>query len=396
MKICHFADTHIDASRDGPTDPVSGLNGRVLDFLDSLDILIDYCIENDADIVLFAGDAFHRHSPNSVILNEFARRIRRLSDHCPVVMLVGNHDVPGNDPRKASSAEIYKSLDLKRVIVGSNYEILPIMTKKNEIIQVATFPYPSRHVFKGKKEIHRKIKEMEKSVAKSAPCVFLGHFTVSGGKMGSEQSYVTAVDGVVEKEVLENGPWDYVALGHLHMYQCLNEGAVPPIVYSGSLDRIDFGEESSDKGFVWVEIDDETIEFSLVSVSPRPMVTLNFKFGDDSRHITNYIVKAINSEDIQDAIVRTKIALPEHMESRLQMDRVYEALKACHFIHSVSITRVSGRRPTRLGELDMPLLEVPSLELLDRYFANVAGIGGKEKKELLSLASTIMEECNDN
>jgi exonuclease SbcD len=35
----------------------------------------------------------------------------------------------------------------------------------------------------------------------------------------------------------------YVALGHVHKFQDLNKGQQPPVVYSGSMDRINFGEE---------------------------------------------------------------------------------------------------------------------------------------------------------
>ena len=34
----------------------------------------------------------------------------------------------------------------------------------------------------------------------------------------------------------------YVALGHIHKAQDLNEGAQPPVIYPGSIERVDFGE----------------------------------------------------------------------------------------------------------------------------------------------------------
>ena len=49
-------------------------------------------------------------------------------------------------------------------------------------------------------------------------------------------------------------PFDYVALGHLHRHQNLNESGYPAVVYSGSIERIDFGERKEEKGFCLVSI----------------------------------------------------------------------------------------------------------------------------------------------
>ena len=43
---------------------------------------------------------------------------------------------------------------------------------------------------------------------------------------------------------------DYVALGHIHKAQDLNEGAQPPVIYPGSIERVDFGEAADDRFFV--------------------------------------------------------------------------------------------------------------------------------------------------
>ena len=54
--------------------------------------------------------------------------------------------------------------------------------------------------------------------------------------------------------IVANPAFDYVALGHIHRHQVLSEK--PPVVYAGSLERLDFGEEADDKGFYLVEIGD--------------------------------------------------------------------------------------------------------------------------------------------
>ena len=87
------------------------------------------------------------------------------------------------------------------------------------------------------------------------PRVLAGHFSVSEAKLGSERTVMLGRDVAVATSTLADPAWDYVALGHIHRHQDLNPGAAPPVVYSGSLERIDFGEEHEPKGFCWVELE---------------------------------------------------------------------------------------------------------------------------------------------
>jgi exonuclease SbcD len=95
IRLLHFADLHIGMENYGRLDPATGVNGRVLDFLHRFDDLIDYGLEHEVDLVIFAGDAFKIRNPNPTYQRAFARRVKRLAEAgVPVVLLVGNHDLP--------------------------------------------------------------------------------------------------------------------------------------------------------------------------------------------------------------------------------------------------------------------------------------------------------------
>ena len=81
-------------------------------------------------------------------------------------------------------------------------------------------------------------------------------------------------DVLALKSVLTDGPWDYVALGHIHMHQNLNVEGYPAVVYSGSLERIDFGEEREVEGFYWVQLTKGQATWQFVEVAARPFITL--------------------------------------------------------------------------------------------------------------------------
>ena len=94
VKILHFADAHIDMANYGRHDPETGLPLRVMDFLKSLDTIVDTAIEEQVDLVIFAGDAYKDRNPAPTFQREWGRRIMRLSRAgIPTLLLVGNHDL---------------------------------------------------------------------------------------------------------------------------------------------------------------------------------------------------------------------------------------------------------------------------------------------------------------
>ncbi|MFZ4816846.1 MAG: metallophosphoesterase family protein, partial [Phototrophicaceae bacterium] len=109
IRVLHFADTHIGMENYGKTDPETGLSSRLRDFLRRMDEMIEHTRTHGVDLVIFAGDAFKTRTPSPTYQREFAHRIIELAGLAPVVMLVGNHDVPPNYLR-ASSIEIYDTL----------------------------------------------------------------------------------------------------------------------------------------------------------------------------------------------------------------------------------------------------------------------------------------------
>jgi exonuclease SbcD len=93
----------------GRIDPTTGTSTRVRDFLDRLDEVIEYAIDKEADLAVFAGDAFKDRNPEPTQQREFAQRVKRLADHMPTLLLVGNHDMPGMAV-KANSLDIFRAL----------------------------------------------------------------------------------------------------------------------------------------------------------------------------------------------------------------------------------------------------------------------------------------------
>jgi DNA repair protein SbcD/Mre11 len=350
INVLHFADIHIGMENYGHIDSSTGINSRVLDFLRRFDEVIDYGLSHDVDLVIFAGDAFKTRDPSPTLQREFARRVKRFIDaNVPVVMLVGNHDLPAME-KKASSIDIYRTLGVPNVIVGWAEELHVIETKRGRV-QVATAPYPMRnrllaqaeHRGKSIEELDKALQEivgdniraMAEQLDPEVPSILTGHFTVSGATYGSERSVMIGRDVAVLKSVLSDGPWDYVALGHIHKHQNLNEGRYPAMVYPGSLERIDFGEEKEAKGFCWVELEKGDTTWQFVEVNARPFVTINLDVREEDDP-TLAAQGALAQVDVMHAIVRVNVRMRPEQDAGLREKDVRAALHAADYIAAIN------------------------------------------------------------
>ncbi|MBE2200850.1 MAG: metallophosphoesterase, partial [Anaerolinea sp.] len=94
IRLLHFADAHIDIANYGRHDPHTALPIRVVDFLKSLDQIIDRALSEPVDLVIFAGDAYKDRNPHPTFQREWGLRMMKLSQAgIPTLLLVGNHDV---------------------------------------------------------------------------------------------------------------------------------------------------------------------------------------------------------------------------------------------------------------------------------------------------------------
>ncbi|MBL7127245.1 MAG: exonuclease SbcCD subunit D, partial [Dehalococcoidales bacterium] len=268
MKILHFADLHLGVETYGHTDPTTGLSTRLIDFLASLDKVVDYAIENTVDLVIFCGDAYKTREPTQTQQREFARRINRLSSNdIPIFLLVGNHDLP-NAIGRATSTEIFDTLSVKNVFVSNRPDIYKIPTRSGTV-QVASLPWLRRSVLLSREETKNldfeQMKEKLQQALTSAieiniskldpklPAVLAAHAWVAGSQIGTEKQMTIGQEHVLLLSSVANPAFDYIALGHIHRHQVLSEN--PPVVYAGSLARLDFGDEADEKGFYLVDIE---------------------------------------------------------------------------------------------------------------------------------------------
>ncbi len=400
IRMLHFADSHIGMENYGRIDPNTGTSSRVRDFLDRLDEVVDYAIEHGADLTVFAGDAFKDRSPDPTQQREFAQRIKRLADEMPTLLLVGNHDMPGMMV-KANSLDIFRALDVPGVIVGYKDDTQVVQTAHGPVL-LAWMPYPMRNrlmawkKYQGKSieelnqglraEVAKRIAVLtEEAATRDMPRVFVGHFTVEAAKFGSERSVMLGGDLPILKSMVADPVWDYVALGHIHKHQDLNPQGYPPVVYSGSLERIDFGEEGEEKGFCWVELQRSETTWSFIPVNARPFSTVSIDVRAEEDP-TAVVVDALERAETDGAVIRLQVQLRADQIPSLREREIEGALADTA---SFTVAReIEDEARARLGELSPETLT--PLELVELYFKS-RDVDPERLKTLLAKAGELLE-----
>ena len=364
MRILHFADLHIGVENYGRTDPQTGLSTRLVDFLSALDELVEYALSQDVDLVLLAGDAYKGRDPSQTHQRELATRLAKLtSAGIPVFLLVGNHDLP-HAVGKATAIEIFHTLQVPNFHVGDNLQNYTIPTRKGPL-QIVAVPWPRRSGLLSREESRgmtiaqvreeiesRFVKSIEKFVAEldpSMPAVLAGHVTISTAKTGTEQSMMLGQDHVLLPSAVHKPELDYVALGHIHKHQILRE-EYPRVVYSGSLQRVDFSEEGDTKGFCVVDLDSSAPQgrrlqdFRFQMVNARPFLSIEAKVAPGDEDPTNTVMRAIMRSNVAGSIVRLKVSLPAESDVHLREADIREALSSAHYVAAITRDVEQGRR----------------------------------------------------
>ena len=108
-------------------------------------------------------------------------------------------------------------------------------------------------------------------------------------------------DLILPPSLVGHPAFSYAALGHVHKHQVL-QGAARRSSYPGSVDRIDFGEEKDEKGFVLVELKGREASWQFIRVHARPFISIHAEANSDDP--TMDVVAAIQATRHRGAIVR--------------------------------------------------------------------------------------------
>jgi exonuclease SbcD len=404
LTILHFADAHIDMANYGRHDAASGLPLRVLDFLKSLDAIIDTAIEERVDLVIFAGDAYKDRTPAPTYQREWGRRIMRLSRAgIPALLLIGNHDVSPAQGR-AHTVQEYETLEVPHVHVLARPAFLGPDQLEGLPLQVLALPWVARSGLAASlgldaedpaeiyAQLEARLKELVDGwLAKadpSLPVVLTAHGSVQGAVYGGERTVMLGGDLVFSGGLVKDPRLDYVALGHIHKAQNLNLGAHPPVIYPGSIERVDFGEAQDDKFFVVAHVEKGRTEVSWRKLSGiRPFIDRTVVIDSD-KDVTSRLLDALPLPiEMEGAVIRLTIDYPRQWDALIDEMTLRQAAETAFEFHLVRRPQIEAR-----GRLvvDEAVATLGPLELLDKYW-KLNNTGQDEQDSLQKLAQQLIQ-----
>jgi exonuclease SbcD len=383
MKILHLSDIHMGSSfSHGRVNPETGLNTRLEDFVKSLSQCIDRAIDEPVDLVIFGGDAFPDATPPPYVEEAFALQFRRLADaDIPTVLLIGNHD-QHSQGYGGASLSIYRTLVVPGFIVGDRIATHRITTAHGDI-QVLTLPWLTRSTLLTRPETEglslaeinyllldrlQPILEAEiRRLDPEIPTILLGHLMVDRANLGAERFLAVGKGFTIPLSLLTRSEFEYVALGHVHKHQNLNKNNQPPVIYPGSIERVDFSEEKEDKGYVLVDVEKGKVEWEFCPLPARPFCTIEVDVsGAEDPQKT--ILAAIAKAKTNDAVVRLIYHIRSEQLDSVNVSAIHEALKQAHN-YTIRPELISQLARPRLPELGVGNSLDP-LDALKAYLSN--------------------------
>ena len=401
VKILHFADAHIDIANYGRHDPETGLPHRVVDFLKSLDCIIDAAIAERVDLVIFAGDAYKDRNPQPTFQRAWGERMMRLSRAgIATILLVGNHDIAPADHR-AHTLQEYATLAVPHVFVADRLMVFG-PEQLGVPVQVLALPWVTRSRFlarnemsgKTTDEIHAAIIDrirdgLDKTIANeidpNLPLIFTAHASIGGANYGSERMVMLGRDLVLGKGLVADPRFDYVALGHIHKHQSLNEN--PPVVYSGSIERIDFGEWREAKGFVLAEVERGKTSWRFVKIETRPFYDQLIRLDEADGFMDRLMGFLPTQERIESAICRLRLEYPNELDALLDEKPIREYFAGAFDLRIVK--NRTGGNASKIGRL-VAVESLGPYELLRLYW-RARNNNDSEVDELLALAEEVLD-----
>jgi exonuclease SbcD len=396
IKVLHLSDIHMGSGfSHGRINPSTGLNTRLEDFVNTLSKCIDHAISEPVDLVLFGGDAFPDATPPPYVQQAFAEQFRRLVDaEIPTVLLVGNHDQHSQGQGGASLC-IYRTLGVPGFIVGDAIKTHHIQTRSG-LVQVITLPWLTRSTLLTRPEteglalaeinelltsrldpvLEAEIRRLDPEV----PTVLLAHLMADRANLGAERFLAVGKGFTIPLSMLTRPCFDYVALGHVHRHQNLNKSNDPPVIYPGSIERVDFSEEKEDKGYVLIQLERGRVQWEFCTLPVRTFRTIEVDVSQ-AADPQAALLKAIAKKEIKEAVVRLIYKLRSEQLDLIDNATIHQALSETHS-YTIRPELISQLARPRLPELGVGN-SINPVDALKTYLDN--------REDLKDISAQMME-----
>lgn len=328
FSFVHAADLHLGYSQ-------YGLEARREDFDRAFQELVDKTLELKPTFMIIAGDLFHGARPSNVTLENAIKNFSRLREAgIPVLVVDGSHDSAPN----VITSTILNPLDSAGLVY-----FLPrhegACWRKPECCYV--YGVPNFRTRRKTEEMLPIFMEQNKPTPDSSLFnIFVFHMALEIPELNPPY-----IEAEAPPELIPEG-FNYYAAGHVHTpYKGRFKTGM--LVYPGSTETINYDEAKVEKGFYYVEVNengDPSPQFIKLD-SPRKFIVLEQDFtGVTAAKITELAVQLVKGADEEGAILVPvlKGVLPvEASRAEVDVTLIRNAAEKALLVHPVVLLRES-------------------------------------------------------
>ena len=287
MRLLHTADLHLGQTLNGWS--------REKEHEAWLESLLDILVQEDVDVLLIAGDVYDGINPSGESqrqLYTFLRNAKARRPGLKTIITSGNHDPSG---RLEAPSELFEVLDIHVFAtlrregeqICPERHFVPLHDPKGTLVaHVCAIPFlrasdlpglsfsgtqgGGSPVVEAARQLHECFGQYACEICEDKPVLAMGHLHCRGAK---EDTGETADRGIIiggEHAVptdIYPPVFSYVALGHIHRAQSLDDGRIR---YCGSPFPLSASETGYRHGVTLIDIDGENITHRHVEI-PRPV-----------------------------------------------------------------------------------------------------------------------------
>lgn len=350
MRFLHTADWHI-----GKT--MNGFN--LLDDQQAVFTQIEQIAqEQKVDAIVIAGDLYDRSVPNEAAVQALNGMLKRLNltDHFPILAISGNHDsAPRLSTGKAwfSLKSFYLSTDLASAfkpitIKDTQFFLLPFFG-----IQEVRNYFNDDRIKDVNTAMQRIVKEMQGQFDPTKKHVLVAHFFAAGSKRTAESETLIEVGGLSAVTTDTLAPFDYVALGHLHNKNALQDHKIK---YSGSPMKFSISEARQEKGIWLVDTDLNQVKWSPL----RPVHDIHLLKGAFKELIKE--AHQYPRDDFYDIELTDRERIPDVLN---QLREYYPRIVSLHRTHQTRLVDQAA---------DKKRIKASPIDLLTDFYNQTMGI----------------------
>jgi len=295
IQIVHCTDIHLDKNFN--YGDLSKFAQRRMDIENNFAKVIDFALKENSDIFLISGDVFDKVNPSNGARVFLTTQIKRLKDkNIPVFLIGGNHDVP-KIGSQSLAIDSLQSAGLATVFSDSYNFQEKKLTINQQKIQVVGKSY-----FAKNQELNPFNNYKIKKESKYLICLL--HGSLVGLNVNPSNPHVTPYHPFGLNDV--DSSINYLALGHFHNYFQQKTNSI--ICNPGSLEKLNWSEANDEKGFVFVELNDENENVQFIPLKTRKHSTIEITIDSKIENVNEHILNRIKKIENKDEILRVKIS----------------------------------------------------------------------------------------